>query len=133
MSEWQPNRAMLGAVPESQIVRPGPGSPLYHHARIVDVVCRCGERLGAVMDEGEGDERLAVWAPPTARNHRGEKLRSLCYGDLPADGDEVTFHCFEHGHGPVTGGQLGDSVERYRRTGRRQRLLVTIHREKAQR
>lgn len=131
---WAPH-TVLGGVLESQILDPRPGSPLYHlHRRIVDVVCPCGRRLAMVTDEANapwvtGWEATSMTRPTT----EGEPLWQVHGGPLPADDELMAVRCFDHGLGVVRGAKLREQVDRYRRTGRRQRLLVTIHREKAQR
>ena len=129
---WAPH-TVLGGVLESQILDPRPGHTLYdfHRRRIVDVVCRlCGRRLAIVSDDADGPWATG-WEPTsmTRPSTEGEPFWQVHGGPLPADDELMAVRCFDHGLGVVRGAKLREQVDRYRRTGRRPRLLVTVHRE----
>ena len=119
-------RAKLGGVRKSQILDPQEGSPLFGlHKRMVDCVCRCGARLAMVTDEPAGPS-FTVWYPTVMvrRSNEGEPFWTIQAGDVPADGDQVVLHCFEHGHGSLAGSTISEAVNKYRLRGRTVRLVV---------
>jgi hypothetical protein len=120
-------KALLGAVPKSDILKPPPTSPLAGlHGRMVDIVCgSCGERLGMVTDEPD-EPWLTRWIPTfTPRpSTKGEPLWTVQAESLPPEAGSAAVHCFTHGPVEVTGTELRQEVGRYRQGGRRTRLVL---------
>ena len=124
-SGWMPRQ--LGLVAKSEILNPGPQSPLAaFHRRMVDLVCRsCGERLGMVTDESDGPW-VVLWYPTVVprSSTKGEPGWTPVASPLPVDGPEIGTHCFSHGDGMVSIAALMDQVERYRDRGKTSRFVV---------
>ncbi len=121
-------RTLLGGVPKSQVLADPwpPDSPFARLGRrIVDVACRCGERLGAVTDDVE-EPVLITWGPTVSvrASNGGEPLWSVQCGRLPTSNESAVTHCFNHGSGLITGSDLASAVSSYRQNGRRGRVLA---------
>lgn len=82
--------------------------------RILDIycpACQSNKTVGAVTVLN-GRHALTIWAPTHSAlpSNAGEPLYAVASGSLPPPGEVVTFHCFRHGDGTVSGRDIVEKL-----------------------